>query len=153
MEGLIIGIERKEGFMLFIGIILGTSAVKLLSMGEEGEPIHNKWFQRDRDLYLFHSRGMGHEQKPDDWMSRTMEEAEGAALPNAPKGTKRQWKVSVLADRDAWTCSFSMRRNQVIRRLSCLWNDGRTGKETDYLNQVIGKDKAVWLIKPNIAFS
>ena len=32
------------------------------------------------------------------------------------------------------------KEDRVIRP-AILWNDGRTGEETDYLNHVIGKDK------------
>ena len=41
--------------------------------------------------------------------------------------------------------------DQVIRP-AILWNDGRTAKETDYLNQVIGKDK-LSEYTANIAFA
>lgn len=43
------------------------------------------------------------------------------------------------------------KENQVIRP-AILWNDGRTGKETDYLNQVIGKEK-LSEYTANIAFA
>ena len=34
-------------------------------------------------------------------------------------------------------------KNDEVIRPAILWNDGRTEKETDYLNQVIGKEKLV----------
>lgn len=37
-------------------------------------------------------------------------------------------------------------------RPAILWNDGRTGEETDYLNMVIGKDK-LSAYTANIAFA
>ena len=39
-----------------------------------------------------------------------------------------------------------------VIRPAILWNDGRTAKETDYLNQVIGKDK-LSEYTANIAFA
>ena len=42
--------------------------------------------------------------------------------------------------------------NDNVIRPAILWNDGRTQKETDYLNNVIGKDKLVELTA-NIAFA
>ena len=42
-------------------------------------------------------------------------------------------------------------KDQVIRP-AILWNDGRTTKETDYLNQVIGKEK-LSEYTANIAFA
>ena len=43
------------------------------------------------------------------------------------------------------------REDQVIRP-AILWNDGRTAKQTDYLNQVIGKEK-LSEYTANIAFA
>lgn len=43
------------------------------------------------------------------------------------------------------------KEDQVIRP-AILWNDGRTAKQTDYLNQVIGKDK-LSAYTANIAFA
>ena len=43
------------------------------------------------------------------------------------------------------------KKDQVLRP-AILWNDGRTGKETDYLNQVIGKEK-LSEYTANIAFA
>ncbi len=42
-------------------------------------------------------------------------------------------------------------KDEVIRP-AILWNDGRTGEETEYLNQVIGKDK-LSAYTANIAFA
>ncbi len=39
-----------------------------------------------------------------------------------------------------------------VIRPAILWNDGRTGEETDYLNQVIGKEK-LSAYTANIAFA
>ena len=42
-------------------------------------------------------------------------------------------------------------KDEVIRP-AILWNDGRTAKQTDYLNQVIGREKlSAWTA--NIAFA
>ena len=43
------------------------------------------------------------------------------------------------------------KEDQVIRP-AILWNDGRTAKQTDYLNQVIGKEK-LSEYTANIAFA
>ena len=42
--------------------------------------------------------------------------------------------------------------NDQVIRPAILWNDGRTGKETDYLNNVIGKEK-LSQYTANIAFA
>ena len=43
-------------------------------------------------------------------------------------------------------------KNDEVIRPAILWNDGRTGKETNYLNEVIGKDK-LSEYTANIAFA
>ena len=55
--------------MLFIGIDLGTSAVKLLLMDENGS-IH-KIVSKEYPLYL--PQAGWAEQNPEDWFARTME--------------------------------------------------------------------------------
>lgn len=55
--------------MLFIGVDLGTSAVKLLLMDEKGK-IH-KIVSREYPLYFPHPGWA--EQKPEDWFTQSME--------------------------------------------------------------------------------
>ena len=59
--------------MLFIGIDLGTSAVKLLLMDENGS-IH-KIVSKEYPLYL--PQAGWAEQNPEDWFARTMEGYKG----------------------------------------------------------------------------
>lgn len=117
--------------MLFIGADLGTSAVKLLLMDECGT-IH-KIVSKVYPLYFPHPGWS--EQEPEDWFLRTVEgireltadcdkaQIQGIGLSGQMHG------LVVLDDRE-----------EVIRP-AILWNDGRTGKETEYLNRVIGKEK------------
>ena len=37
--------------------------------------------------------------------------------------------------------------NDEVIRPAILWNDGRTQKETEYLNQVIGKERIICLYR------
>ena len=117
--------------MLYVGIDLGTSAVKLLMMDETGK-IH-KIVSKTYPLYFPHSGWA--EQNPQDWLDKTME-GFSELLSNCDKSMVAgisfggQMHGLVVLDED----------DQVIRP-AILWNDGRTGEETDYLNQVIGKEK------------
>ena len=55
--------------MLYIGVDLGTSAVKLLLMDEKGEI--KKIVSKEYELYFPHPGWS--EQKPEDWYSQSME--------------------------------------------------------------------------------
>ena len=55
--------------MLFIGVDLGTSAVKLLLMDEEGDI--KKIVSREYPLFFPHPGWS--EQKPEDWFAQSME--------------------------------------------------------------------------------
>ena len=117
--------------MLYIGVDLGTSAVKLLLMDGEGR-IH-KIVSKEYPLYFPHPGWS--EQKPEDWYEQTMAgikeliaEADKSQIAGISFGGQMHGLV-ILDDQD-----------QVIRP-AILWNDGRTYEECDYLNNVIGKDK------------
>ncbi|MCB8576376.1 xylulokinase [Dorea formicigenerans] len=128
--------------MLYIGVDLGTSAVKLLLMDENGNI--QKIVSKEYPLY-FPKPGWS-EQHPEDWYIKSMEgmkeltsECDKSQVAGISFGGQMHGLVAL--DKD----------DQVIRP-AILWNDGRTGKQTDYLNQVIGKDK-LSEYTANIAFA
>ena len=128
--------------MLYIGIDLGTSAVKLLLMDGAGKI--QKIVSREYPLY-FPNPGWS-EQNPEDWYTEAIEglkeltaDCDKSQVAGISFGG--QMHGLVILDRD----------DQVIRP-AILWNDGRTAKETDYLNQEIGKDK-LSEYTANIAFA
>lgn len=117
--------------MLYIGIDLGTSAVKLLLMDEEGKI--KKIVSKEYPIY-FPNPGWS-EQNPEDWFAQTMEgikeliaEADKSQIAGISFGG--QMHGLVILDKE----------DRVIRP-AILWNDGRTFEECDYLNNVIGKEK------------
>lgn len=117
--------------MLYIGIDLGTSAVKLLLMNGEGKI--QKIVSKEYPLY-FPNPGWS-EQKPQDWYEQTMagikeliQDADKSKIAGISFGG--QMHGLVILDQE----------DKVIRP-ALLWNDGRTYEECDYLNQVIGKEK------------
>lgn len=117
--------------MLYIGVDLGTSAVKLLLMDGEGK-IH-KIVSKEYPIFFPHPGWS--EQKPEDWFTQTMEgikeliaEADKSQIAGISFGGQMHGLV-ILDEED-----------QVIRP-ALLWNDGRTYEECDYLNNEIGKDK------------
>ena len=128
--------------MLFIGVDLGTSAVKLLLMDETGK-IH-KVVSKEYPLY-FPQPGWS-EQNPQDWIWQSMEgikELTAQCDRSQIKGISFGGQMHGLVVLDE--------KDQVIRP-AILWNDGRTGKQTDYLNQEIGK-KTLSRYTGNIAFA
>ncbi len=117
--------------MLYIGVDLGTSAVKLLLMDGEGK-IQNI-VSREYPIY-FPNPGWS-EQKPEDWWTQTVDgikelikDADKSQVAGISFGG--QMHGLVILDKD----------DNVIRP-ALLWNDGRTFEECDYLNNVIGKEK------------
>ena len=127
---------------LFIGIDLGTSAVKLLLVDEKGT-IH-KEVNREYPLY-FPQPGWS-EQDPADWwaacvdgMRELLAGAEASAVAGIGCGGQMHGLV-VLDEQDA-----------VIRR-AILWNDGRTQEEVDFLNEGVGRDR-LSALTANIAFA
>ena len=128
--------------MLYIGVDLGTSAVKLLLMDEEGK-IRNIV---SKEYPLFFPHPGWSEQRPQDWFEQSMEgireltaECDKEEVAGISFGGQMHGLVAL--DKD----------DNVIRP-AILWNDGRTGEETDYLNQTIGKER-LSAYTANIAFA
>ncbi len=128
--------------MLYIGIDLGTSSVKILLM--EGDGTVKKIVSREYPL-SFPKPGWS-EQNPSDWYTQTMDglkellqEADKSQVAGISFGG--QMHGLVILDKE----------DNVIRP-AILWNDGRTTEECDYLNHTIGTDK-LSEYTANIAFA
>lgn len=128
--------------MLYIGVDLGTSAVKLLLMDETGK-IQNIV---SREYPISFPQPGWSEQNPEDWFTQSMEgirELTRNCDKSQVAGISFGGQMHGLVALDA--------ENNVIRP-AILWNDGRTTKETEYLNEVIGKE-ALSRYTANIAFA
>ncbi len=128
--------------MYFIGIDLGTSAVKLLLMTENGtvEKIVSKEYP-----ISFPKPGWS-EQNPADWWEQSiagLKELTASVDKSEIRGISFGGQMHGLVMLDE--------RDEVIRP-AILWNDGRTGRQTGYLNDVIGKAK-LSALTGNIAFA
>ena len=134
-------IKTKEVSMYYIGVDLGTSALKLVMMDSKGELV--KSVSKEYPLYFPHSGWS--EQNPTDWFLAVKEGlkeiSEGAAEKIAGISFGGQMHGLVILDKD-----------DNVLRPAILWNDNRSTKETDYLNNVIGKEKLSELTA-NIAFA
>ena len=127
--------------MYYIGVDLGTSALKLVMMNSKGELV--KSVSKEYPLYFPHSGWS--EQKPEDWFIAVKEGLKeiAAGLDDKIGGISfgGQMHGLVILDKD-----------DNVLRPAILWNDGRSTEETDYLNNVIGKEKLSKLTA-NIAFA
>ncbi len=128
--------------MLYVGIDLGTSAVKLLLMNEKGEI--QKIVSKEYPLYFPHPGWS--EQKPEDWYEQSM-----AGLKELLADCDKSQVAGISFGGQMHGLVILDEKDQVIRP-AILWNDGRTTEETDYLNQVIGKEK-LSQYTANIAFA
>ena len=127
--------------MYYIGVDLGTSALKLVMMKGNGELV--KTVSKEYPLYF--PRSGWSEQNPTDWFLAVKD------------GLK---ELAAYADEKIAGISFGgqmhglviLDKDDNVLRPAILWNDGRRTEETDYLNNVIGKEKLSKLTA-NIAFA
>jgi len=117
--------------MLYIGVDLGTSSVKLLLMDENGK-IENIVM---KEYPIYYPKTGWSEQNPEDWYSALID------------GIKELTKDCNKDEIDGISFSGQMHgmvildENDKVIRPAILWNDGRTQAECDYLNNEIGREK------------
>ncbi len=128
--------------MLYIGVDLGTSAVKLLLMDQDGDI--KKIVSKEYPLYFPHTGWS--EQNPEDWYTQSIEgikelisDCDKSQVAGISFGGQMHGLVTLDAE------------DNVIRP-AILWNDGRSEEEVQYLNNTIGKDK-ISSYTANIAFA
>ena len=127
---------------LYTGIDLGTSAMKLLLMGADGT-IHNTV---TREYPLEFPQPGWSQQNPEDWKKALFE-----GLPELLKGFDASCVAGIGCGGQMHGLVLLDENDEVIRP-AILWNDGRTGAETAYLNEAIGQDKLMEYTA-NIAFA
>ena len=128
--------------MYYIGVDLGTSAVKLLLMDGEGKIC--KIVSKEYPLYFPHPGWS--EQNPTDWFTQSME-----GIKELTQDIDKSQVAGIGCGGQMHGLVTLDEKDEVIRP-AILWNDGRTGEETDYLNNVIRKDKLSQYTS-NIAFA
>ena len=116
--------------MYFIGIDLGTSAVKLLLCDETGA-IQNVT-TREYPLSFPHTGWS--EQAPEDWWTNTVD-----GMHELLEGFDAS-KVAGISFGGQMHGLVVLDTNDQVLRPAILWNDNRTVKENDYLNKTIGKE-------------
>ena len=116
--------------MYFIGIDLGTSAVKMLLMRDDGKIVNSV----TKSYHISFPYTGWSEQNPEDWLRETkrglielMAEYPKEELVGISFGGQMHGLV-VLDEND-----------RVIRP-AILWNDGRSSEETEFLNTSVGRN-------------
>lgn len=116
--------------MYYIGIDLGTSAVKLLLMDGSGKICNIV----SKEYPLYFPKPGWSEQNPKDWYAQTM-----AGLKELIKDIDKS-QVGGISFGGQMHGLVILDENDDVIRPALLWNDGRTKEECDYLNEVIGKE-------------
>ena len=126
----------------YIGIDLGTSSVKMLLVDKLGKILNSV----TEEYPIYYPQKNYSEQNPNDWfiavkkgIKALLSGFDGKLVKGVSFGGQMHGLV-ILDEHD-----------EVIRN-AILWNDGRTVKETEYLNNVIGKN-VLYNETNNIAFA
>lgn len=127
---------------LFIGIDLGTSAVKLLLIDKHGAILNSV----TKAYPLSFPQPGWSEQNPADWWK--------AVQHGILQLTERVDKSLVrgIGVGGQMHGLVALDENDAVIRPAILWNDGRTAEETAYLNNVVGREK-LSALTGNIAFA
>ena len=128
--------------MYYIGVDLGTSSVKLLLMDDDGNIVNTV----TKEYPISFPKPGWSEQNPTDWYEKTVEGIK-ELISNIDSS-----KVAGISFGGQMHGLVILDENDNVIRPAILWNDGRTTKECDFLNNEYGKDK---LTKntANIAFA
>ena len=126
----------------YIGIDLGTSAMKLLLVRADGEILNTV----TKEYPLEFPRNGWSQQNPEDWKKALFE-----GIPELLLGFEASLVKGIGAGGQMHGLVVLDENDEVIRP-AILWNDGRTEKEVEYLNESVGKDK-LSKMTANIAFA
>lgn len=128
--------------MLYIGIDLGTSACKLLLVDEQGRVCHTV----TKEYPLSFPRPGWSEQNPEDWWK-----AVRTGVPELLDGFDPAQVAGIGAGGQMHGLVALDGEDNVLRP-AILWNDGRTARQVDYLNETIGRGR-LSQYTANIAFA
>lgn len=117
--------------MLYIGVDLGTSSVKLLLMDEAGDIKSIV----TREYPLFFPKPGWSEQNPEDWYTAIVD-----GINELTKDCDKSQVDGISFSGQMHGLVILDEQDNVIRP-AILWNDGRTQAECDYLNNEIGREK------------
>ncbi|MFP3122274.1 MULTISPECIES: xylulokinase [Bacillaceae] len=122
-----------------IGIDLGTSAVKILLINQNGEVCH----ELSKSYPLIQEKSGYSEQNPEEWVEKTaqglaelVQKFQGNAEDIEGISFSGQMHGLVLLDEE----------HQVLRN-AILWNDTRTTEQCRQINEIVGTDRLLEITK------
>lgn len=116
---------------LYVGADLGTSSIKLMVCDESGKLVS----EAKKPYELLLPKPGYSEQDPNTWW-----ESFKQCLRQALLGHERD-EIRTICVAGQMHGLVALDENNEVIRNAILWNDGRSDKETSYLNEVIKKDK------------
>lgn len=128
--------------MRYIGVDLGTSAVKLILMDETGSIFKSV----SKEYPISFPKPGWSEQNPYDWYASVEEGIAELAKDGNPQD------IAGISFGGQMHGLVILDENDEVIRPAILWNDGRTVKECEFLNETIGRGK-LSQYTANIAFA
>ncbi|MBO4295484.1 MAG: xylulokinase [Desulfovibrio sp.] len=128
--------------MLYLGVDLGTSSMKVLLVDGKGTVLRST----SQSYPLMMPQPGWSEQDPEEWWSALC-----VCIPKLLDGIDAT-QVAGLSVGGQMHGLVALDENDEIIRPAILWNDGRTGKQTDALNSDFGK-KRLLSLTGNLAFA
>ncbi len=128
--------------MLYIGVDLGTSSMKVLLVDGKGKVMGST----SQSYPLMMPQPGWSEQDPEEWWSALC-----VCVPKLLEGIDAS-QVAGLSFGGQMHGLVALDENDKVIRPAILWNDGRTGKQTDALNNDFGKEGLLSLTG-NLAFA
>jgi len=124
--------------MVYIGIDLGTSSVKLLAINEEGCILGDI----TKGYPVYYPKKNWSEQNPEDWWSKTEEGIKELMDQfHLPKD-----QIRAIGFSGQMHGLVSLDRNGDVLAPAILWNDQRTIKECIEIEEYFGQDKLIELV-------
>ncbi len=128
--------------MLYIGIDLGTSSTKLMLLDGAGTILNTA----ARDYPLEFPQPGWSQQDPADWWRAVVE-----GMPELLAGFDASQVAGIGVAGQMHGLVVLDEQDNIIRP-AILWNDGRTARQVDYLNHIIGTER-LSALTANIAFA
>ena len=127
----------------YIGIDLGTSATKILLVDKNGKILS----QVTEEYDVYYPKDGWSEQNPSDWLLAVKN-----GIDKLFDNQNKREEVKGISFGGQMHGLVMLDKNDQVIRPAILWNDGRTQKQTDYLNQSIGRERLTELTA-NVAFA
>lgn len=117
--------------MYFVGIDIGTTSVKIIAINENGKIVKSV----SKEYPISFPKPLWSEQNPEDWWEQSVVGLK-ELLDDLDKS-----KVKAISFSGQMHGLVTLDENDKTIRPAILWNDQRTEKECEYLNNVVGQSK------------